>query len=396
MNGIEDRLRDAFGARAEAVRPRAGAHAENARRLRRARARRRVAVPAAALATAGVAVAATLPAALHDDGPDALGAAGTPGALVDGSTIVTIPGTVAGGAAFRPDALGTDGSVIGRTPDLRVWAAGASALKPRYLAAKAEGGLSTGPGFTTWITPGSWVLTCRTSGGLVRRIGPQGTTPEQPVLAGGGMVVASDPMEQPWEARTKGCADTGRSTENHLGSTLGVAKAFAYPTMFVVEPWQKRVLREIDVRKDRVVREHPLPTGVRPVTLPEQELSSVTEGNHTTVQGGGTPAPPEQVWQAAANGRYFAWVVDGRLRIAERDGWKVRAEIARSPRDGEKDEAAASLTAGDRVIAYSAGRSSTVYDTKTGRVHTWAGQVLAAGGWLLWRDGAAYRLGRIR
>ncbi|TYB44697.1 hypothetical protein [Actinomadura chibensis] len=395
MNGIEDRLRDAFGAHAETVRPRAGAYAEHTRRLRRARARRRVAAPAAALATAGVAVAATLPAALHGGEQDALNTAGTPGGLVDRSTVVTIPGTVAGGAAFRPDALGADGSVIGRTPDRRVWAAGPRSPKPRYLGSKAEGGLSAGPGFTTWITPDSWQLTCRTSGGAVRRIGPQGTTPAQPVLASGGMVVANDPMEQPWEARTKGCADTGRSTANRLGTTLGVARAFAYPTMFVVEPSQKRVLREIDVRTDRVVREHPLPTGVRPVPPPPS--MEVPRGGHSTstpLTATETPSAPEQKWQAAANGRYFAWAAEGRLRIVERAGWKNQREVVR--RDGGRDGAAASLTAGDRVIAYAAGRGSTVYDTEARRVHAWDGQVLAAGGWLLWREGADYRLGRVR
>ncbi|MDL4821575.1 hypothetical protein [Actinomadura opuntiae] len=399
MNGIEERLKDAFGARADAVRPHPGARAENARRIGRSRTRRRVAAPAVAVTAVAAAVAAptVLPEASHRAGPNAATGVRSPGNLVDPSTIVTIPAALPGGAAFTPDALGADGSVVGRTADGRVYTAGPKGGRPRPLGVRAEGGLAAGKGFVTWIAPGSWKLSCRTSRGRTGVIGPQGATPADPVLVGGGAVIGDDPMNQPFVAT--GCGDAGRTVANHGKGMLGQALAFTYPTLFVADTMNDKVLREIDVRTDAIVREHPLPPGVRPLKLTGK---SGNGGERRAVSGTG----PEQKWRAAANGDYFASLVDGTLRIVARDGWKTVTALDQGKARGAKADGGTRLTAGDHLIAYTNAGVSGVIDTgalESARKHPTGirfavvqGPVLAAGDWLLWRDGRAYHLGRVR
>ncbi|MWA04300.1 hypothetical protein F8568_028765 [Actinomadura sp. LD22] len=408
MNGIEERLKDAFGARADAVRPHPGVRAENDRRIRRSRTRRRVAAPA--LALAAVATAAAVPAGLRDGphraDPNTVAGGRSPGNLVDPATIVAIPAAVPGGGTFTPEALGADGSVAGRTADGRVYTAGPKGGRPRPLGVRAEGGLAAGKGFVTWIAPGSWKLSCRTSGGRTGTIGPQGATPADPVLAGGGAVVGDDPMAQPFAAT--GCGDTGRTLDNHGKGVLGQALALAYPTLFVADTSNDDVVREIDLRTQAITAQHPLPPGVRPLKLtgeteqPEKSGKSGPGAVYRTVPGTG----PDQKWRAAANQEYFASLADGKLRIVARDGWRTvtTLDVAR-PRDAKAADGAR-ITAGDHVVAYTSGGISGLIDTRTlgtGRTHPTAvrtaitkGPVLAAGDWLLWRDGSAYRLGRVR
>ncbi|WP_344277187.1 hypothetical protein, partial [Actinomadura napierensis] len=344
------------------------------------------------------AVPAALPEASHRGGPNAATGVRSPGNLVDPSTIVTIPAALPGGATFTPDALGADGSVVGRTADGRVYTAGRKGGRPKPLGVRAEGGLAAGNGFVTWIAPGSWKLSCRTSGGRTGAIGPQGATPADPVLTGGGAVIGDDPMNQPFVAT--GCGDAGHTVDNHGKGVLGSALAFAYPTLFVADTSNDDVLREIDVRTDAIVREHPLPPGVRPLELTGKPGKG---GERRAVPGTG----PEQKWQAAASKDYFASLVDGTLRIVARDGWKAVTPLdLGKARGGTKADGGTRLTAGDHLIAYtSAGASGVIYTRtlESRREHPssvrWTvvqGPVLAAGGWLLWRDGAAYRLGRAR
>ncbi|MFA1548090.1 hypothetical protein [Actinomadura chokoriensis] len=408
MNGIEERLREAFGAGAETVRPHAGAHAENARRLRRARVRRRIAVPSAVVATAVVATAAAVAAPLAlsgppEDAPDTLGGitGRPPGVPMDASSIVTIPTRLPGGGTFRADAVGADGSVIGRAPDGRVWRAGPGGGTPRRLGGRAAGGLATGRGFGTWIAPGSNRLNCRVPGGLTRGIDDQGAMAERPVLAGGGVVIGSDVMDQPFLAT--GCG-AGKTMENPRGS-FGYAKALAYPTLFTVDPTDKaNGLREVDVRTSEITKRHPLPGGVRaqkPTGKPSGSMGGLTsvgpdrrpKGVQIPVEG---PLSPEPVWQAAATGRYFAWAVDGTVTIFDRKTWTRVLGIHQGRPLTAGQAPAVRLTAGDDVIAYTVAGLATVWDTRSVRLATWRGEVLAAGGWLLWRDGSVYRLGRTR
>ncbi|MFI6520616.1 hypothetical protein ACIBF1_34040 [Spirillospora sp. NPDC050679] len=379
MNGIEERLKQALDAQAATVRPRPGARAENTRRLRRAKARRVSVIPAVAVAAAAT---VALPfAALGPGDGDAPGrtafAPGGPSApdLVDQASIVRISTRLPGGAVFRADALGTDGSVVGRSEDGRVWHAGPRGGTPRSLGVRASGGLTTGPGFVTWITRDGGDLACRTPDGRTQVVSPQGAAPDRPVFADGGAVVASDPMVQPFAA--KGCAK-GRTLIGHgKRPVLGTAKAFAHPTVFVAEPSNDRVLREVDVTTDDVVREHPLPAGVRAQTMDRQE----------------------QRWQAAASDRYFAWAVGGVLRIVDRSDWKrTLAPLNGRPFTASGDTEAR-LTAGYRLVVYSTitgDDRSLVYDTRTRTATTWPGEVQAAGDRLLWRDGGDYLTARVR
>jgi RNA polymerase sigma factor (sigma-70 family) len=62
------------------------------------------------------------------------------------------------------------------------------------------------------------------------------------------------------------------------------------------------------------------------------------------------------------------------------------------------------LTAGNKVLVYSTQpqdgdpdtAKSLVYDLRTATSFRLAGDAYAAGGWFAWRDGASYRLGRVR
>ncbi|WP_131738291.1 hypothetical protein [Actinomadura roseirufa] len=418
-NGIEERLRNAFGAQAETIHPHPGARAENIRRIRRARSSRTMTIPAAAAAVAAAAI--TGPVALHgitDRGPS--GASAGPGGLVDPSTIVRISTRLPGKAVFAAEALGTDGSVVGRSADGQVWRAGPRGGVPAGLGVRAQGGLATGPGFVTWIAPGGWELHCRTPGGASRAItpddaarviGPQGTTPDLPVLASGGFVVGSDVMDQPYAVR--GCAAPGRMVESPGKGVPGRAVAFAYPTLFAVNTYY-RVMREVDVRTQRIVREHPLPTGVRPpdrnevthltrkpgITGNEKGSSGQEEGEALRVLKGKVEASETQerrAWQAAAGDGYFAWMTDGVLRVAARGDWKEKIIPLGTAAGAPRALTRARLTGGDRLIAITVpGARSTVYDTRTGTRTDYPGEVYAAGDRLLWRDGRDYRQAEVR
>ncbi|MGI5163682.1 hypothetical protein ACQEU3_04935 [Spirillospora sp. CA-253888] len=380
MNGIEERLKQALDAQAGTVRPHPGARAENARRLRRAKVRRRSVVPVVAVVAAAAAALPFAVPALGGDaprraasGPGGPGGPPVPG-LVDEASVVRIPGRLPGGAVFRADALGTDGSVVGRSEDGRVWQAGPRGGTPRSLGVRASGGLTTGPGFVTWIARGGGDLTCRTPDGRTRVISPQGAAPDRPAFAGGGSVIASDPMLQPFVA--DGCA-RGRTLSGHGKPAFGTVKAFAHPTVFVAEPSNDRVLREVDVATGRIVQEHPLPAGVRDLTMDREE----------------------QFWQAAANDRYFAWAVDGHLQIVDRTDWRRTLAPHRPAAFPGVEDTRARLTAGDRLIVYSTITGvdrSLLYDTRTRTSATWPGEVQAAGDRLLWRDGDDYLTARVR
>ncbi|MFC7100389.1 hypothetical protein ACFQQB_07870 [Nonomuraea rubra] len=54
------------------------------------------------------------------------------------------------------------------------------------------------------------------------------------------------------------------------------------------------------------------------------------------------------------------------------------------------------MTAGDRLVAYTTGDLSLVHDPETGVTLKQRGLVLAAGPWLLWQEGDAYRLARVK
>ncbi|MER6943743.1 hypothetical protein ABT294_06935 [Nonomuraea sp. NPDC000554] len=211
------------------------------------------------------------------------------------------------------------------------------------------------------------------------------------VRVSGGTVVGMDPWSRPWAA--KGCAKGAT-----VGGEADEPVAFSYPDVFVVDPHKADGLRQIDVDSGSVVAERPLPEGV-----------------------GVRPAGAQrwQLWLAAANRDTFAWVVDSVLRTADRATWQVTearrglptaTELnwgGRMESTGEKIDMHphlyGSLTMGNRLIAYSAvdlvaetGWRSVVYDPRSGQSFELRGLVYAAGDWLVWPDGASYRLARVR
>ncbi|GAA2579884.1 hypothetical protein SMC26_34765 [Actinomadura fulvescens] len=377
---VEERLRAAFGEVAEEqVRPHPGAYAENRRRLRRARTRRRAAVPImAAAAAAAVAVPFLVADATRDAedrdtaSPLAPRVLDDPAKLVDPASLVRISGV----PGFRVDALGSDGSVLGRTPDAKVWRAGPTTRTPVATGVRAQGGLSTGSGAFTWIKPGGFDLECRDATGKTRVVSPQSAEAKRPVWADGGFLAWSDIMRQPFTA--EGCRRPGKAVPNHGKAVLGDAVAFSAPDLWVVEPSNDKVLRQVDVRTGRIVKETPLPAGVR----------------------GQTMADTDQTWYAAANKHVFAWVAGGTLRTADRSGRAQDAvPLPRWLHPGAKG-AQATMTAGNRHVAYSVTgadghRQAVLFDPLADRAVSWRGVIHVAGDWLLWSDGRDYRMGRV-
>lgn len=394
MNDIEDRLRQAFQAEAKTVRAHPGAHEENRRRLRRAAVRRRVAAPAAAVAvtattlvTYGLVQAgakgdpepgtpqptgSAMPPVSPSPSPGPTGKVQMLRGAIPISGTVTIRGRLPGGGDFAAGALGTDGSVLGMDADqlgsssgATVWEAGSRGGTPSSLKVRAQGGLATGPGFRTWMQ--GFDLKCRTPGRKDQVISPQSADVGGGFWADGGTLVWHDIMRQPFT--TQGCK-RGRMVDNHGKPDFGRAMAFSYPHLFVVDASNDKVLREVDLRANRILAEHPLPPGA---------------GN--------------EGWYAAANRDVFASVVNGVLRVIDRRTWRQKTALS------ERVPAAApgtrpTMSAGDRIVAYSVetagqGRQSLLYDTVTGRSVNLPGPVFAAGGWLLWRDGSDYRLARV-
>ncbi|MFG2000138.1 hypothetical protein ACGFNU_13400 [Spirillospora sp. NPDC048911] len=375
-NGIEERLKAAFEQDAGSVRTHTGAYAENRRRLRRDRTRRRVAVPIMVAATAAAVAAPFMLANTLRDGGEQDAASSRlaprvlddPAKLVDPASLVRVSGV----PGFRAEALGTDGSVLGRTPDMKVWRAGPGKGTPESTGVRARGGLSTGSGAFTWIKPGGFDLECRDATGTTRVISPQSAEAERPVWADGGFVAWSDIMRQPFTA--KGCARPGKLVPGNVGDAV----AFSAPHLWVVDPTNDFVLRQVDVRTGHSVK-GPLPAGVRRHTMADQD----------------------QIWYAAANKRVFAWVADGKLRAADRQsGAQDAVPLPEWLHPGKKG-AEATMTAGSRYVAYSVTgadghRQAVLFDPATDRAVSWRGVVHVAGDWLLWSDGKDYKLGRLR
>lgn len=386
---IEERLREAFDARAAAVPTHPRALADNRRRLRRAGIRRAALVPCVA---AGAAAAVIVPFGAHalkDGDANALGR-GDPGTLVDPATVVRIPARLPDGRPFRVDALGPDGTVAGRTPDARLWRTDRKGGTPKPLNARAKGGVSAGQGTVTWIAPDSFALECAPANGPKRTLADDAEA-GRPVVTDQGRIAWNDVMDQPYVA--DGCAGRRRILPNHGLGVLGHAVALSGRTLFAADLLHGRVLREIDVRTGAIKAQRPLPAGVRPdrttpLEKPGRERDSGSPPVQLTIQAA------RQHWQAAATERWFAWSADGVLRVADRSTWRQVVQTARVP---VASGPAARLTAGDRLVALSTGKGrSVLYDTATGETTVQDGEAYTAGGWLLWRDGGDYRLGRLR
>ncbi|GAA2854572.1 hypothetical protein [Nonomuraea rubra] len=287
--------------------------------------------------------------------------------LVAVTGMVKVGTRTASGEPFTPSALGPDGTVLGLTPGGVAAEAPATGGTPGNAGFSAQSGLGAAEGLRTWTENGE--QRCRTAGGPTRTISPQGTDPQAPVWVDGGAIAGSDAMGQPWVAA--GCAETGRTVTDGRPAA-GTPVAFSYPYLFTVEPANDGKLRLVDVRTLTVAAEHPLPEGVRAHTMGQ----------------------PRQQWYAAATDTAFAWVAGGVLRSVPRHGWEPERSFGPVPEPGEGERAW--MTAGDRLVAYTTGDLSLVHDPETGVTLKQRGLVLAAGPWLLWQEGDAYRLARVK
>ncbi|MFC4005902.1 hypothetical protein ACFOY2_01620 [Nonomuraea purpurea] len=163
--------------------------------------------------------------------------------------------------------------------------------------------------------------------------------------------------------------ETGVKTGEPAG---GPAVAFSYPHLFAADRANDKVLRIIDVETGRVTAEHPLPEGVRVQRMQD----------------------PDQKWYAAASGKWFAWVAGDTLRWTPRDSW---GSVSVLPGVPKPDKGVSPwMTAGNRLITYNAGAISFLLDPVTGRRYKCPDVVLAAGDWLLWKNGDGYRLANLR
>ncbi|MEV0344725.1 hypothetical protein AB0H88_03100 [Nonomuraea sp. NPDC050680] len=291
--------------------------------------------------------------------------------LVDVRSVVDVESRTSQGEPFVPWALGSDGTVLGSTPDGQVAEVGASGGTPRDLGFPARSGLGTGTGFSTWAEQNGSAAEqrCRTADGTTRTVSPQGTDAGARVWVDGGVIVGSDVMRQPWAA--KGCAGVGTVVRDGDPAS-GEAVAFSYPYLFTTDRSNDKVLRVIDVETGTVTAEHPLPEGVRPQRMGE----------------------PRQRWYAAASGNWFAWVAGNTVRWMPRVSWGPVSTLAGVP--AAKKDVSPWMTAGRRFITYNTGADSFLLDPVTGRRFKSPDVMPAAGDWLLWRDGDVYRLASLR
>ncbi|MFC5823992.1 hypothetical protein [Nonomuraea insulae] len=291
--------------------------------------------------------------------------------LMNVTSVVDVESRTAQGKPFVPAALGSDGTVLGATPDGRAAEVGASGGTPEELGFPARSGLGTATGFRTWTEPNGSAADqrCRTVDGTTRTISPQGTDPQGQVWVDDGVIVGSDVMRQPWVA--KGCAQVGTVVKAGDPAS-GVAVAFSYPYVFTADRANDKVLRIVDVETGRVTAEHPLPEGVRAQSMDD----------------------PDQKWYAAASGKWFAWVADSTLRWVPRDSWGPVSALPGVPTP-EKG-VSPWMTAGNRLITYNTGATSFLLDPVTGTRYKSPAVMLAAGDWLLWQNGDGYRLANLR
>jgi hypothetical protein len=392
MDDVESRLGDVLGDPGWTVAPEGLADRVHRGVAVRRRRRRALAYAAAACA---VVLAVGVPVAWRQIG----GGDQTVANSIDGlEDLVDVPGSVAlpketnDAGDFFPEALGEDGSVLGRSDKAkRVWETGPEGGPLRALNVDAGAVPVTGSGIRVWpatnfVAP----LYCRDQNGSTTQIMPANMV-GSPLWVSGGTIVASDPLLRPWAA--KGCTQAAQ-----VPGISGQAVAFSYPDLFVADSFDAKGLRQVNVESGDVAAQRPLPEGVNVRT---------------------TGADRWQLWLAAANRDTFAWVVDGVLRTADRADWQV----TEGPRVGRavefnwgltgiskgKSQAmyahlGAHLTAGNRLIVYTGhgefdertGWQSVVYDPRSGQSFEFQGVAYAAGDWLLWNDGTSYRLARVR
>ncbi|MFI6501181.1 hypothetical protein [Nonomuraea typhae] len=267
----------------------------------------------------------------------------------------TIQATTPTGKPFVPDFLGEDGTVVGRTPDGELWEAVPGDGRLSRISdgtAETGTGVATGPdGVRTWAR--DFDLLCRDARGQVLTISPQGVAKDSGVWVSKGVVVAHDPMRQPWAA--KGCA-RGALLPSHGKSVLGEVVAVDHPEAFVAEPSNDKVIRVLNLETGQIITEHPIQEGMS-----------------------------GRDWRAAVNRHIFAWAKDGLLHRLDRTTWQPRPSLG-------VPDGPARLTAGADLVVYSTDREAVVLDPRIGTVRELGGPAWAAGDWFLYGGAGAYHL----
>jgi hypothetical protein len=392
MDDLERAIADRLRARADATHPPPGLDERIRVGVRVRRRRRRLTELTGVVAA--VALVITIPAIVRLDAGrtrPAAPAAGPAGLAVD--RIVSVPRTLQGGAVFSALALGPDGTIVGQgvaragkgRSDGKVWRSGPAGGAPRPVAGA--------PGLWAAHTDGRHIvwpqntddrhdyqLMCAEPGSTPRQLGDQGvTSTEYSFTADAGVVVWNDETEGAphtvWAARS--CDERPRQVFQG-----GSGVAFAYPDVVVVGERRPGVfdgsLRQVDVESGAAV---PLRLTGSPADLAGRE---------------------DAVF--AANGRMLAWA-DGRaITLVDRRSGAARRLPVRLPHSSGLNGEITRLTAGDGVLVYSTEPQdgdpntarSVVYDLRTARSYSLTGEAYAAGDRLMWRDGAFYRVGRVR
>ncbi|MFI0482274.1 hypothetical protein [Actinomadura sp. 9N215] len=295
------------------------------------------------------------------------------GALVDPGTIVRIPRDLPGKSPFEAMALGRDGTVLGAP---QIGASGNSQRSTGIWRAGPDGGLpalvaETGPEVRAYL----WAMAAGVPGYLWpdgERLSCRGPDGEGPTRT----------LDEAWGGRDRFFADGpafvwGRNARALLVATAcggqirnypisGTLEALSYPHAIVRSGSD---LRSVDVR-DGAIRD-----------LRRLESSS------------------DLVF--AANPHLVAWAGGGALTVLDRDTGRSRQILHTLPHEADTAYAGR-ITAGNRIIVYTAAHQdrdeaeTVVYDVRTGREARLGGEAWTAGDWLLWRDGADYRLARVR
>ncbi|WP_157249803.1 hypothetical protein [Nonomuraea typhae] len=269
----------------------------------------------------------------------------------------TIQATTPTGKPFVPDFLGEDGTVVGRTPDGELWeAAPGDGRLTRISAGKSETGtgVAAGPGgVRTWAR--DFDLLCRDAQGQMLTISPQGVAKDSGVWVSKGVIVAHDPMLQPWAA--KGCA-RGALLPDHGKTVLGEVVAVDHPEAFVVEPSNDKVVRVLNLETGQIITERPI----------QEDMSG-------------------RDWRAAVNRHIFAWAKNDMLHRLDRTTWKPRPSLG-------VPDGPARLTAGANLVVYSTDRAAVVLDPRIDTVRELDGPAWAAGDWFLYGGAGAYHLGK--
>ncbi|TDB91110.1 hypothetical protein E1264_02940 [Actinomadura sp. KC216] len=295
------------------------------------------------------------------------------GAVVERGTIVRIPRDLPGRSPFEAMAVNKDGTVLGAPQagadgnDARstgIWRAGPAGGRPALVTETAPGTRAylwaMAAGDAGYLWPDGERLACR---------GPAGAGPSRTLDAawGGRDRFFADGPAFVWgrnaDALRVATACGGETRTYPVGGTL---EGFSFPYAIVRTG---AGLRQVDVR-DGAARDL-----VRLAASADPVL--------------------------AASPRLIAWADGGALRVLDRGTGTSRQAVRALPHAADPAYAGR-LTAGDRVVAYTAAHQdedvaeSVVLDVRTGREVRLHGEVRAAGGWLLWREGADYRLARVR